>query len=47
MSWQPQQQGLDEVLEMLRQTSSKENDIQRAVAQVGIDVVLPLYRARS
>ena len=34
MSWQPQQEGLNEVLAMLRQTSSDDTEVQRAVAQV-------------
>ena len=36
MSWQPQQEGLNEVLTMLRQTSSSDSEVQRAVTQVRI-----------
>ena len=41
MSWQPQQQGLDEVLSMLRQTLSKENEVQKALAHVSIVMISP------
>jgi hypothetical protein len=34
MTWQPQQQGLEEVLLLLRQSSSSDSEIQRAVTQV-------------
>lgn len=34
MSWQPQQEGLEEVLSMLRSSSSGESEVQKAVAKV-------------
>lgn len=34
MTWQPQQQGLDEVLSLLRNSSVGDSDVQRAVAEV-------------
>lgn len=34
MSWQPQQQGLEEVLSMLRSSSSGDSEVQKAVAKV-------------
>jgi hypothetical protein len=34
MAWQPQQQGLDEVLAMLRQTSSPDSEVQKNITVV-------------
>lgn len=34
MTWQPQQQGLEEVLSMLRSSSSGDSEVQKAVSHV-------------
>jgi hypothetical protein len=34
MTWQPQQEGLDEVLAMLRQTSSPDSEVQKNITLV-------------
>lgn len=41
MAWQPDEQGLQQILQLLKESQSPDNDIQRAVQQVSFfNVVL-------
>ena len=44
MAWQPQQQGLDEVLAMLRQTSSPDSEVQKNITVVSacLNLAMPI-----
>lgn len=36
MTWEPQQEGLNQIITLLKQSQSPDNDIQKAVQRVSI-----------
>ena len=43
LNWQPDQQGLEQILQLLKESQSPDTETQRAVQEVSFHIVLSLY----